>query len=137
MAELMQELDAPRIRLHPDRVDDVVDQGILAVPEPAHRFGLRGVIRGALRQLDATGCEKITNTVEPGLPIHIELVIRGDLEGTKWFACVRGALLKVRIKHLFPSRRVYGRGGRDHAVEVEQDGVVLVAGDRVLALGLP
>src|SRR2546421_6989782 len=71
-----------------------------------------------------------------GLPIHIEPVIRGDLEGTKWFACVRSALLKVRIKHLFPTRRVYAGSVRDHAVEVEQDGIVFVAGDRILVIGL-
>src|SRR4030095_5600387 len=76
------------------------------------------------------------HAVEPGLAIHIEPVIRGDLEGTKWFAGVRSALLKVRIKHLFPTRCVYGGGVRDHAVEVEQDGIVCVAGDCTLALGL-
>src|SRR5713101_1699274 len=136
MTELTDERDSPRIRLHPHRGDDVVDKVILAVPEPTHRFGLRGVIRGALRKVDATGGEKIAHAVEPGLPIHIEPVIRGDLEGTKWFACVRSALLKVRIKHLFPTRRVYAGSVRDHAVEVEQDGIVCVAGDRTLVIEL-
>src|SRR2546428_4857710 len=137
MTELTDERDRPRIWLHPHRGDDVVDEVILAVPEPAYRVGLRGVIRGALREVDATGGEKVAHAVEPGLAIYIEPVIRGDLEGTKWFAGVRSALLKVRIKHLFPTRRVYGRGVRDHAVEVEQDGIVLVADDRTLAIGLP
>jgi hypothetical protein len=54
MTELTDERDRPRIRLHPHRVDDFVDKVILAVPEPAHRFGLRGVIRGSLREVDAT-----------------------------------------------------------------------------------
>src|SRR6266704_2270943 len=80
--------------------------------------------------------DDVVDDVEPGLAIHIEPVIRGDLEGTKGFAGVRNALLKVRIKHLFPTRRVYGGGVRDHAVEVEQDGIVFVAGDGTLALGL-
>src|SRR5262249_28030142 len=42
----------------------------------------------------------------------------------------------VRIKHLFPTCRVYVGSVRDHAVEVEQDGIVLVAGDRSLVIGL-
>src|SRR5262252_2990277 len=136
LTELTDEGDSPRIRLHPHRGDDVVDEVILAVPEPTHRFSLRGVIRGALREVDATGGEKVAHAVESGLAIHIEPVIRGDLEGTKGFACVRRALLQVRIKHLFPTRRVYVGGVRDHAVEVEQDGIVCVAGDRILVIEL-
>ena len=66
---------------------------------------------------------------EAGLPIHIEPVVRGDLEGTKGFASLGCTLLQVRVKHLFPTRRVDAGGVRDHAVEVEEDGVVLVAGD--------
>src|SRR4030095_471204 len=128
MAELMDELDGSLIRLPPSLFNDFVDQVILAVPEPAHRFGLRGVIWGALREVDATGGEKVPHAVEAGLPIHIEPVIRGDLERTKWCTGVRRALLQVGIKHLFPTRRVYVGGVRDHAVEVEEDGVVLVAG---------
>src|SRR5262245_40033302 len=45
--------------------------------------------------------------------------------------------LKVLVEHLFPTRRVHAGGVRDHTVEVEQDGVVLLAGDPTLALRLP
>src|SRR4029453_15226338 len=66
------------------------------------------ILRGAWRLwVDAPGGEKVAHAVKPGLAIHIEPVIRGDLEGTKGFACVSSALLQVRIKHLFPTRRVY------------------------------
>src|SRR4029434_4917772 len=84
----------------------------------------------------ATGGEKVAHAVKPGLAIHIEPVIRGDLEGTKGFACVSSALLQVRIKHLFPTRRVYAGGVRNHAVEVEQDGIVYVACARILVIEL-
>src|SRR5262249_44510505 len=50
-----------------------------------------------------------------------------DLEGTKWFASFHRTFLQVRVKHLFPTRCVHVGGVRDHAVEVEEDGVVLVA----------
>src|SRR5215470_6463452 len=100
MTELTDERHRPRIWLHPHRGDDVVDEVILAVPEPAYRVGLRGVIRGTLREVDATGGEKVAHAVEPGLPIHIEPVIRGDLEGTKGFASFRRPLLQICIKHL-------------------------------------
>src|SRR5262249_46874782 len=128
--------DRPRTGPPPRRGDDVVDEVILAVPEPTHRVGLRGVIRGALREVDATGGEKVAHAVEPGLPIHIEPVIRGDLEGTKGFASFRRPLLQICIKHLFPTRCVYSGGVRDHAVKVEQDGIVFVAGDYILVIEL-
>jgi hypothetical protein len=87
--------------------------------------------------LDAAGCEKVANAVVAGLAIHIEAIVGGDIEGTKCFAPLRRTLLKVFVKHLFPTRRMYTGGIGDHTVEVEQDGVVLVSGDRTLALGLP
>src|SRR4030095_647979 len=64
LTELTDELDSPRIRFHPHRGDDVVDEVILAVPEPTHRVSLWGVIRGALREVDATGGEKVAHAVE-------------------------------------------------------------------------
>src|SRR6516165_527388 len=67
------------------------------------------------------------DTIEAGLPIHIESVARGELERTKLFACLRRTILQVLVKHLFPTRRVHVGGVRDHTVEVEEDGVVLVA----------
>ena len=54
MAELMDELDGSLIRHHPSLCNDCVDQVILAVPEPAHRFGLRGGVWAALGELDST-----------------------------------------------------------------------------------
>ena len=51
-AELMDELDASLVRLHPSLFNDFVDQVVLAVPEPAHRFGLAGVVRASLGELD-------------------------------------------------------------------------------------
>ena len=64
--------------------------------------------------------------------------------GNPW-RCRRGGTLrlsglhalKVLVKHLFPTRRVDSGGIGDHTVEIEQDGVVLVACDRIFAFGLP
>jgi hypothetical protein len=109
----------------------------LAVPEPAHRFGLRGVVNAPFGELDAARIEKVSNTVEAGLPVHMEPVVRGEIERTKCFASLRPTLLKELVKHLFPTSRVDAGGVRDHTVEIEQDGVVLVAGDRKFAPGLP
>jgi len=69
--------------------------------EPAHRFSVWRIVRGSLGELDVARCEKIANTVEVGLTIHIEPVVHGDIEGTKCFASLRRALLKVLVKHLF------------------------------------
>jgi hypothetical protein len=85
--------------------------------------------------LDTTRREKIANAVEARLPIHIEPVVRREIEWTKCFASLRCTLLKVLIKHLFPTRRVDAGGICDHTVEIEQDGVVLVACDCRFGLG--
>src|SRR4029450_7496432 len=97
MAELMDELDGSLIRLYPSLCNDGVDQVILAVPEPAHCFGLRGVVLAALGELDTGRGGKGAEAVEARLHIHIEPVVRGDLEGTKWFAARRRPLLQVGV----------------------------------------
>src|SRR5262249_4114112 len=91
----------------------------------------------SLGKLDAARCEKVANAVEAGLPIHIEPVVRDEIERAKCFASLRRTLLKVLVEHLFPTGRVEAGGVRYHTVEVEKDGVVLVAGDHAPAVGLP
>src|SRR5215469_7190745 len=137
MAELTNEFNAALVRIDPFVFDDSVDQVVLAVPEPVHCFGLRGVVGTSFGEPDTARCQKVTNPVVAGLAIHIEAIVRGDIEGTKCFASLRRTLLKVFVKHLFPTRRMYAGGVGDHTVEVEQDGVVPVAGDRTRARGLP
>src|SRR5262249_18843498 len=56
-AEVMDELNASRVRLHPLVFNGLVGQVVLAVPEPAYRFELWGVVRVSLGELDAAGCE--------------------------------------------------------------------------------
>src|SRR5262249_31162861 len=135
-AEVMDKLDASRVRLHTHVFNDLVDQIVLAVPEPADRFDLWGVVWASLGQLDTARCEEVANAVEAGLPIHIEPVVRGEIEGAKCFASLRRTLLKVLVEHLFPTGRVEAGGVRYHTVEVEKDGVVLVARDHAPAVGL-
>ena len=135
MAELMDEFDASLVRLDPFVFDDLVDQIVLAVPEAIHCFGLRRVVRTSLGELYTARCEKVANAVVAGLAIHIEPIVCGDIEGTKRRAPLGGTLLKVLVEHLLPACRVNAGGVGDHTVEVEQDGVVLVSGDRTLALG--
>src|SRR5215468_404453 len=137
MAELTNEFNAALVRFDPFVFDDSVDQVVLAVPEPVHCFGLRGVVWMSLGKLDAARCEKVANAVEAGLPIHIEPVVRDEIERAKCFACLRRALLKVLVEHLFPTGRVDVGGVRYHTVEVKKDGVVPVAGDHTPAVGLP
>src|SRR6516165_6518895 len=136
MAELMNEFNAALVRFDPFVFDDSVDQVVFAVPEPVHCFGLRGVVGTSFGEPDTARCEKVMNAVVAGLAIHIEAIVRGDIEGTKSFASLRRTLLKVFVKHLFPTRRMYAGGVGDHAVEVKKDGIVLVAAD-ALAIGLP
>jgi hypothetical protein len=61
------------------------------------------------------------------------ITFRREIEGTRCFASLRRPSLKVLVKHLFSTRRVNGGGVRDRAVEVEQDGVVLIPTDGAFA----
>ena len=133
-SELMNELDASLIGFNPPVLDDRVDQVVLAVPEPAHCLGLRGIVRASLGKPNTARREKVANTVEARLAIHIEPVVRSKIEGTKRFAAPARALLKVLVEHLFPTERVDAGSVGYHAVEVKKDGIVPVVGDRTPAL---
>src|SRR6516162_7976900 len=137
MPKLIKEFNAALVRLHPFIFDDLVDQVVLAVPKAVHRFSLWRIIRASLGEPDAARCQKVANAVVAGLAIHIEPIVRSDVEGTKCFACLRRTPLKILVKHLSPAGGVDAGGVGDHAVEVEQDSIVSVSCDRTLALGLP
>src|SRR5215471_17246086 len=98
MADLMDEFNAALVRLDPFLLNDFVDQVVFAVPEPVYRFGLRGVVRVSLREPNTARCEKVVNAVVAGLPVHIEPIVAGDIEGTKCFASLRRTLLKVLVE---------------------------------------
>jgi hypothetical protein len=70
-AELMNEFNASLIRLDPSLFNDLIDQLVLAVPQPAHRFSVLRIVGGSLGELDTARCEKVTNTIEARLPIDI------------------------------------------------------------------
>ena len=129
MPKLVEEFDAAFVRLHACVFDDLVDQVVLAVPEPAHRFSLWRIVRASLGELNSARCKKVANAVEARLSIHIQPIIRGGIERKKCFASLHCTFLEVFVKHLFPTRRVDAGRVSDHTVEVEQDGVVLVTCD--------
>src|SRR6516225_7719045 len=60
-AEVMDELNASLVRLHPRVFNDLVDQVVLAVPEPAHRFDLWGIVWMSLR---GAGCRVMRGSRE-------------------------------------------------------------------------
>src|SRR6516162_6289080 len=136
MAHLVDEFNAPLVRLDPFVFDDLVDQVVLAVPEAIHCFGLRRIVRTSLGDFYTARFEKVANAVVTGLAVHIEPIVRGDIEGMKCFAFLRRTLLKVLVEHLFPRRRVNAGGVGDRTIKVEQDGIVPVSGDRTLGIGL-
>src|SRR5262249_17995499 len=127
---------ASLVSLHPHVLDGLGHQSVLAVPEPAHRFRLRRVVRAFLPKVDAAGCKKIANAVAAGLAAYKGPAVPDHVEGPKCFASLRGTLLKVFIEHLFPARRVDRRSVRNYAVEIKKDRVVPVTVDHARALGL-
>src|SRR6516225_4285583 len=135
--QLVDKSNASLVSLHPDAFNGITDQFVLAVAEPAHRFGLWGVVRGSLRQFDAARCEKVANAVETRLSIEMESAVRGKIEGTKGFASLGRAFLEVFVEHLFPTGGVQLGGVANHTIEVKKDCVVPVATDCVLVVRLP
>jgi hypothetical protein len=83
MAELMDEFNASRVRLHASFLDDLVDQVRLTVSKAVHGFSLRRIIGTSLRKRDAARSEKVPNPVITGLAVHIEPVVGIDIERTK------------------------------------------------------
>src|SRR6516162_9721489 len=132
----MDELHGSSVRLHALISYDMVDQLVLAVPEAAYCFGLCRVVRAFLGELDTARGQKVANAIETGLPIHVEPIVRGEIEGAECFSSLPRTLLKIFVEHLFPTPRVNVGGVCYHAVEVKKDGIVLVAAD-ALAIRLP
>jgi hypothetical protein len=108
---------------------NLVDEVVLAVAKSTHCLNLCRVIRVSFVELDSARAEKVANTVETGLAIHIESVVRGKIEGTECFPAMPRTLLKVLVEHLFPALRVEAGGVRYYTVEIKEDGVVLIAAD--------
>src|SRR5215472_16141315 len=106
LTQLPDKFDAPLVRLNPDVFNDLVDQVVFAVPEPAHRFGLCGIIWAALGQLDIAGCEKVANAGKAGFPINSEGVVRAAMKRKKFFAPLRRPFLKILVKLFFQTGRV-------------------------------
>src|SRR5262245_64342810 len=130
VAELTNEPNASLVWFHASLFNDLIDQVVLAVPKSANRFGVGWIVRRSLGKLNAARREKIANAVEAGLPIHMQPVVRGDIERTEGFASLHRTLLEIRIEHLLPTRSVQAGGVRYYAVEVKKNGVVTVAGDQ-------
>ena len=86
--------------------------------------------------MDIARCEEVANTIETRFPVHIQPVVGCEIEGPECFAPLHGTVLQIFIKHLLPTRCVNARGVGDHAIEIEQDGVVLFAGDRTPGIWL-
>src|SRR5690348_3314075 len=102
----MNELNAALVSFDTCGFNDLVEQLVFSVPEPADCFCLWRVIYGSLRESDAARGKEIANTIETGLSIYMEPVILRDVEGTKDFTILCSALLKILVKRLFPAGRV-------------------------------
>src|SRR5262245_57471771 len=51
-AELTNEAYGPVVRLNPDAFDKIINQLVLTVPQPAHSFEVRRIVRTSLGDLD-------------------------------------------------------------------------------------
>src|SRR6516164_2421943 len=93
-------------------------------------------LTNSLWQFDTARGQKIANAVKTRLPVEVESVVGGKIEGSKCFTSLVRTFLKVFVEHLFPTRRVELGGIRNHTVEVKEHCFVLTAADQAPVLGL-
>ena len=116
---------------HPDRTregDDALrgqrlaEQRVLAIAERADR-GIAGrIARVALWQHDVARLEERTHPIEAGFAVDVgEVVVERERRLGRF-----GAAGEEVVEHARPCSEVHFRRGRQHAVEVEQHGVVVV-----------
>jgi hypothetical protein len=75
------------------------------------------------------GLQEVADAVVASLAVDVRDVVALDVEGLLLRAPASLALEEDLVEGLLPAARVQGRGRGRHAVEVKQDGVVVVGGD--------
>jgi hypothetical protein len=128
-AQLSHPGDRPGERLDEAGRELGFDPLLLQVAESPDGLRRRGVVRGAGRQGDAAGHEEVPDAVLPWLPVDVRRVV-GDLEAGRGRPVGRVPLVQEHVQGAAPGRRVQRRGRCQHPVQVEQDGVEVVRGDR-------
>ncbi len=107
----------------------VLDERLLAVADAVHGPLVRRAVRAALGRLDAAGAQEVAHAVVARLAVEQRDVVALEVEGRLRRARAGAPLGEHAVERLAPARLVQ-RGGRgEHAVEVEQDGVVAVGGE--------
>ena len=97
------------VGLHPVLVDQPQHQLVLSIAQPAHRFGVRGIVGLALGQLDAPRGEERPHTVTSRLSVDILAIVGNRVERHEVFPRSSGPLAQVCVEHLLPCRSVDGR----------------------------
>ncbi len=105
-----------------------VEGVVLAVAEPADGVRVRRVGRVAVGQPDAARREQVAHALVAGLAVDVGEVVGVGVGRGVGAGGVPGG--QEGVEHLRPGAHVDLGGGRQHAVEVEQDRVVLRPGHR-------
>ncbi len=86
------------------------------LPRPWTVVVVRVVVGGALGEHDAARGQEVPDAVEPGLAVDVVEVVALAVAG------LPGHGLQVAVEELLPGALVDDRRGREHAVQVEEDG---------------
>jgi hypothetical protein len=97
---------------------------VLAIAEPADRLCVGCVARVTVRQLDAAGPQEGVDAVVTASAVDIVDVVRRDVERFERLTVLAPPPLEEVIEEVLPRRGVDRRRLCDHAVEVEEQGVV-------------
>ena len=118
-------LDVPDravVDLHAVRTDLLEDQIVLLVAQPVDRGAARLVVGAAFWQVDAPRLEEGLRTVQPGLAVHVIVVVVAGVERNELLTGLLGPLAQVAVEHLLPRCRVDQRRLRNDTIHVEKTG---------------
>src|SRR5690606_24853567 len=106
---------------------------VLGVADTADRIPLRRVRRGAERETDAPRFEEAGDTVISGLPVDIAAVVGPGIERCRFTAGLPSPLIQEGIEDPPPGVGVNARGPRDNSIHVEDDGVIALRVEDMVA----
>ena len=121
--EVVEQRHRRRVGRHTLLIEDGGEGGVLAVAEAADGLGLGAVVGRALGQVDAPRGDEVTHPVEAWLAIDVGEVVCGrvGLDGLD-----TGPLSQEVVEHPVPGAHVHLDRRRQHPVEVEESGVVVI-----------
>jgi hypothetical protein len=115
-----EELQRPRIHLHPFFPENCPDEIVLAIPDRAHRRVTGRIVESPPGEFDSPRPEEVVDPLEARAPIDVVAVVALDVEVHERGSPGRSSATEVVIEDRLPGTRVDRCGVGEDPVEVEQ-----------------